>query len=60
MERIRTPVMLRDLERTRSRDVEAIVDARATLTVIPEGIANELGLKMIGESEVRPWQAGSD
>ncbi|MDI6810928.1 MAG: retroviral-like aspartic protease family protein [archaeon] len=42
-----------NIEGTKSKDVVAIVDTGATLTVIPEEIARELGLKERGESGVR-------
>jgi clan AA aspartic protease len=53
MGHIKVDARIYSLEKTRSKDVVAIVDTGATLTVIPEEIANELGLHITGESGVR-------
>lgn len=41
------------LEQVRSKEVEAIVDTGAMLTVIPPELAQELGLAVVGESVAR-------
>jgi len=45
-------VEISDLERKKSRRVKALVDTGASLTVLPERIAEELGIEPISEEEV--------
>lgn len=45
-------VKLSDLARTRGKEVLALVDTGATLTVIPQEIAAELGLELLAKEEV--------
>lgn len=53
MGHIKVDARIYSLEKTKSKNVVAIVDTGATLTVIPEETANELGLTVTGESGVR-------
>jgi len=41
-----------NLGRTKGKEVEALVDTGATLTVVPQEIATELGLEQISREEV--------
>jgi clan AA aspartic protease len=41
-----------DESRSKSAEVEALVDTGATLTVIPRRLAEELGLRVTGRTEV--------
>ena len=43
---------LSDLARSKARQVQALVDTGATLTVIPQEIATELGLEQVAIEEV--------
>lgn len=45
-------VKLSDLARARRKEVVALVDTGATLTVIPQEIAAELGLELLAKEEV--------
>ena len=48
----RVVVEISDLERRKSKKVKALVDTGATLAVLPEGLAKELGIEPVGEEEV--------
>ncbi len=45
-------VVISDMEKKKSVKQKALVDTSATLTALPEKIANELGIKPIMEEEV--------
>ena len=45
-------VEISDLERKKSTVVKALVDTGASLTVLPEKLAEELGIEPISEEEV--------
>ena len=45
-------VVISDVEKKKSVKYKALVDTGATLTALPEKIANELGIKPIMEEEV--------
>jgi len=45
-------IELSDLEKRKSSKVKALVDTGASLTVLPEKIAKELGIEPVSEEEV--------
>ncbi len=45
-------VELLNLERTRSKKVKALVDTGASLSVLPKGLADELGIEAVSEDRV--------
>jgi clan AA aspartic protease len=53
MGHVKVEAIIYNLENMKSKKIDAIVDTGATLTVIPEDTAKELGLNVMGESGVR-------
>jgi clan AA aspartic protease len=53
MGHVHVKARLRSPTNGREREVDALVDTRATLTVIPRAYAEELGLARIGTRQVR-------
>lgn len=45
-------ITIANMEKTRSRSVKALVDTGASLTVLPEQLAEDLGVAIIGEERV--------
>jgi len=45
-------VEIYNLEKTRSKKVRALVDAGASLSVIPKSLADELGIEAVSEDKV--------
>ena len=52
MGRIYVTAKLSNIEKTRAKEVKALADTGATLTVIPQRIANELGLSEVSKEVV--------
>jgi clan AA aspartic protease len=53
MGHIKVEVKIGNIERTKFKKVEGIVDTGATRTIIPVSMAKELELKEIGEAKVK-------
>lgn len=53
MGHVKVKVKIKNIERTKSKEVEGIVDTGATRTIIPVSMAKELELKEIGEVKVK-------